>query len=386
MDAGGGAIDLHYTLVHSGDTNNLGPNTLDWTMTAYPIASAGGGFANADGISTFVGPEANTYTSPVGLYTYRITFLLDTVDLTQPVTFGGTWWDGSGGNNILINGNSTGNTGALNNGQQPSAFTIPEAFLVPGLNTLDFVTTNNATAVGGSYPESAVRVEMSGIGQALPAGPPSIVTNPKHTAIEDYEASVVSQSASFATVAKGRPPLTYQWYNGTTHLPTWSTAFNGNNDIKTNRILILLEPSAGDPTNFYCVVSNASGTATSSVATLNITEADVPPIAPSYTNEVYTNSSLTYDISVLFNACSSPVNNTPLTFTGLNTNLTLGLITQAGVTLVYTPPTNYTGQDSFTYTVTDPDSEATTGTNFINIVPVGIPVLSSVVLSGGDVC
>jgi hypothetical protein len=77
----------------------------------------------------------------------------------------------------------------------------------------------------------------------------------------------------------------------------------------------------------------------------------------------------------------SPIVINPLTTLGVT-------VTQTSVVITYTPPTNTLGQDSFTYTVSDTTGQAndsSTGTNFINIVGISTPVLSSAVLSGGNV-
>ena len=173
-----GLPDEHYILHDSADINNLGPEALVWFMSDYPIAANGGLFANIDSGSQWIGSQANTggaaYTSPVGNYVFRTQFLLDSVDTTKPAILQGTWWENSTGVNILINGLSTGNSGAIDP-EIAAAFVITNGF-VPGLNTLDFVTAMTNTS--SAYEESALRVEMSGIGQALPAGLPTILVQP----------------------------------------------------------------------------------------------------------------------------------------------------------------------------------------------------------------
>jgi autotransporter-associated beta strand protein len=263
----GGATDLHYTLIQSADTNHPGPSTIDWNMFAYPIASFNGNFSNPDGKSGWIGPQAATYTSPVGQYVYRITFLLDSVDMTKPMSLSGIWYENEIGNDILINGQSTSNSissATSSNGKFSVPFVITNGF-VQGTNTLDFVTTLSAT-VNGSYPESALRVDMSdpiiqmtGVGTALPAGLPVITNQPADQTVVDAVVAPGSV-ATFSVVALGRSPLSYQW---------WSDGAMVSG--ATSRTLQFTNPTAGaQGTNFFIVISNNSGSVTSRVAVLTL--------------------------------------------------------------------------------------------------------------------
>lgn len=389
--------DLHYFLAQSADITYLGPAAAVWNMTAYPMALYNGNFANADSASCWIGDEgAQGYASPAGLYIYRTYFLLDSVDLTQPFSIQGIWYENETGTNILINGLPTGNyfdvTNSVN-GKYSAPFKITNGF-VPGLNTLDFVTLRLPTPTNTAYEESALRVEFTagpnqaypGEGWALPPGLPTILQNPAPQSVSDAS-NGVSAVVNFSVVAQGRPPLSYQW------LDQNSAPISG----ATSRTLSYVGPTAGaaQPTAFSCKVSNDSGSVTSLVASLTLIATNIPPVAPSYSYEIYTNQVLTISFDSIF-ASAYDQNGLPLTYVYFDANGTNGAssITQTvtgGTTLTYTPAADQTGHDSFTYTLTDPNSVQAVGTIYINVVagplqPTFAPAVSfsngKVVLTG----
>ena len=374
-----GSNDLHYMLSDSGDAANPGPATAVWLMTAFPIAANGGGFANIDGTSQWIGPTWNsggaTYTSPQGNYVYRTHVLADSVDTTQPATVKGTWWGNTTGSDILLNGVSLDiSTGITNGGTVSAQFVITNGF-VPGLNTLDFVVP--CVNPNGSYPESALRVEFSSaLGQALAPGLPQIVTEPA-TNVTVTDASVATgSSATFSVVATGRPPLSYQWVDQQV----------GPLAGATSRTLTFLSPTnGGQGTNFVVVISNDSGSVTSTVATLTIVETNRPPIAPNYTFGVYSNNSINIDMSRLLLAASDP-NNELLTITwdGATTNgVSLAPTVSGGSVVTFTAPSGFVGHDSFNYYVSDPFAQ-TTGLVLINVLPPVLPAVQQAAQSGSN--
>jgi len=348
------SVDPHYTLYRSANANNFGPDALVWNMEGFPIAQfgAGGTFANPDGVSQWIGDQAANlaaYTSPTGQYIYRTTFLLDSVDLSQPVTLSGVWYVNESGDNILINGQSTGFSNSAANsasGRNPANFTITNKF-VPGLNTLDFMTTRLA-----GQPESALRVQMSGIGLALAPGLPVITNQPANVTVRE------NGKASFSVVALGRPPLSYQWY-----------ADNALLTDATNRTLAFNPvTTGGQGANFRVIISNDSGSVTSQVAVLTLTT-NRPPVPPAPINAiVYSPGPLNLSIADIIYG-STDADNDPITlasFDGASTNG--GAIVQPAfpdnINLVYTPVEGYVGADQFTYLITD-QIENTQG--FVNI-------------------
>lgn len=354
------SADLHYTLAQSADPNNLGPATEVWEMSSYPVLPAGI-FALVGGQSQWIGSQANTggatYTSPQGTYVYQTHFLLDSVDLTQPVSMKINWWANTTGGNILLNGNSLGLATLITNLPSTAAsFTVTNGF-VPGINTIQFVTP--CVNPNGSYPESAVRVELSGIGQALAPGLPTITGQPNDQTVTDgayYPGSV----ATFSVVALGRPPLSYQWYADDNLLAG-----------DTNRTLVFDSPSSASPpgTDFQCVVSNDSGSVTSHVGVLTLVPTNLPPVLADYSLALYANSTNNFDLDTAFEAATDP-NDVPLTlgnpaFDSISTNG--ATITQNGVMLTYTPVSGYVGDDEFNYYIYDSQS-GTTSTGAVDVL------------------
>jgi hypothetical protein len=370
LDAGGAlalpnTFEVHYSLTHSADGANLGPSNVVWDMGAFPMAAQGGTFANIDGTSQWIGPLANVYTSPTGSYRYRTTFLLDSADLTQPLTLSGLWWVNTTGNDILLNGVSTGNPHPISGQPQQSAnFAITNGF-VRGLNTLEFVTTRN-----GGATESAVRVEMSGIGQALPPGLPVITNQPVVQTVRDANFGSGS-SATFSVVALGRPPLSYQWVGD--NLPIGGA---------TNRTLKFTNPTAGgQAVNFKVIVSNDSGSVTSQVAALTLLSVNQLPTAPPSNFTIYSNNTLNIDLSTLFLSVTDADHDPLLIFSIDSSSTNGGSITQNNAILTYTPAPAFVGADGFTYSILD-NIAITPLPIIVNVVPILTPTLSSATLAG----
>src|SRR5439155_15178746 len=84
-----------------------------------------------------------------------------------------------------------------------------------------------------------------------PAAAPTILTQPQGRSI------TAGQSATFTISATGPAPLTYQWRQEGTNIPTATASSYTRSNAQTNH--------AG---NYSVVVSNANGTATSSNAAL----------------------------------------------------------------------------------------------------------------------
>jgi len=148
-----GAVDPHYTMITSPDTDFPGPDAIV-VNDAWPIQSGVWMLNGPD--SKWVGPSATQGTGNAeGDYVYRTTVDLTGYDLTRVQLVGG-WAVDNSGTDILVNGASTGFTsggfGAL------SSFTITNG-LVAGKNTLDF-KVNNLPATPNP---TALRVDLQAI-------------------------------------------------------------------------------------------------------------------------------------------------------------------------------------------------------------------------------
>jgi sugar lactone lactonase YvrE len=105
----------------------------------------------------------------------------------------------------------------------------------------------------------------------IPAlGPPVITVQPESQSV------TVGGNATFSIAATGQLPLAYQWQFQPSGSPTWSNLSDGGTySGSTTEILTIIQPGItnmnGEP--FRCVVTNASGSATSSppaVLTINV--------------------------------------------------------------------------------------------------------------------
>jgi hypothetical protein len=114
--------------------------------------------------STWIAPNAEPI-APVGNYHYQTEFDLVGLDPATAV-ISGKWATDNAGLDILINGQSTGQTNALEY-RAWTPFHITNHF-VPGRNTLTFIVTNAPEPPGALNP-TGLRVEMSGTAEPLPA-------------------------------------------------------------------------------------------------------------------------------------------------------------------------------------------------------------------------
>ena len=164
-----GAVDPHYKLIVSADTNFPGPNTLvaNDDLPAPPWLTNGP-------LSKWIAPQPDQRCCGPDLggnlpgdYVYQISFNLSGFDLST-VKITGQWAVDSEGVDIKINGTSTGNKIAPFPPQPSEAwhpFTISSGF-VDGVNTLDFVVNRSS----GKFP-TGLRAELSGTGVLFPKVP-----------------------------------------------------------------------------------------------------------------------------------------------------------------------------------------------------------------------
>ena len=145
--------DPHYTLVaipEEGHGYHTGQHpTVLTSATGYPIVKSNVWLGD-NRRSAWITPHGNGSTVliyPQGKYTYQTTFMLTGVD-PKTVVITGQWAADDTGLEILVNQKPTGNTTGPVGTAHSSAwtrFTLEGAGLFkPGINTLDFVTHNDA--------------------------------------------------------------------------------------------------------------------------------------------------------------------------------------------------------------------------------------------------
>jgi hypothetical protein len=132
----GGAADTHYTMVanNAGLTNGVSALVNTDQLIGTWAANATSKYISPDGAQGGT-PNGGSYQM-----TYRTTFTLPANVVLSSVNIVGNWSVDNLGNNILINGNSTGFTAPGFNSFTP--FTLPTTFYQVGTNNLDFVWTN----------------------------------------------------------------------------------------------------------------------------------------------------------------------------------------------------------------------------------------------------
>ncbi|HEY9080489.1 beta strand repeat-containing protein [Magnetovibrio sp.] len=152
---------------------------------------------------------------------------------------------------------------------------------------------------------------------------------------------------------------------------------NGTVSIAANGSSVTYTPTAGyvGQDTFTYTVTDPGGKTNTATVTVNVAAANVAPVA---TDDTATTSQGTaVGINVLAN--DTDANNDTLTIGG-KTNGTNGtvVIAAGGQSVTYTPNAGYIGQDSFTYTVTDPGGLTNTATVNVTVTdPNQAPVATN---------
>lgn len=187
LDAGGnplpdGSVDPHYSLIQAPPDLGLGPGAFVALSDRYPLSNYQMWIPNSSS-SKWIAPQADQQAfvegnNVAGTYIYQLTFDLTGYDPAS-ASISGLWATDNPGQDILINGLSTGIThtdGAQGYSFQFfSSFTITSGF-VAGLNNLDFVVYNTPLPpdIPGWYSNpTGLRVELSGTVDPVPE-PPSL--------------------------------------------------------------------------------------------------------------------------------------------------------------------------------------------------------------------
>ncbi|HOY58366.1 MAG TPA: immunoglobulin domain-containing protein [Verrucomicrobiota bacterium] len=324
-------IDPHYTIWSSADPAYLGPDTIVPADTADYSAN--------DEKSKWISP-APTLGGVRGVYTYRTTFVLDSAEpagssLSASVLTGGSL-------SVVLNGQPTGVANLTPGFPGPHrnlfAFELTDGF-VPGLNTLDFVV-DNATTVPNAPGGNALRVvSIRGVGPAL-ASALSIVSQPSNQTVRE------GGRVTFACLAQGRPPLSYQWFGDNAAIPG-----------ATARTLSYRPVASGaQPTDFKVTVSNDGASLTSQTARLTVVPDNQPIVPASHDLNGFAGAPLLLSLSTLVQKASDPdgdpISLAGFDWTGENTS-SPAEITQVDATLVYSNAPGFAGADRFNVTLTD---------------------------------
>jgi len=255
-----GAVDLHWTLIQSANPGYPGPNAIDLGPQARPTGAATPGDLVSEWIATSTAGNNNT-----GPYSYQTVFQLDNGDSASATLSGTILANGPHGGDTVqafLNGVETDLPLASNPISTAAPFVITNG-MQAGTNVLVFTMNGN----GGNIPEGCFRIEVAGIGNALPPGLPVITNEPPASQTVPY-----GSTALIPEVTLGRPPLAYQWYSN-------GIAISGATSQNLSFAATNFSPSevvGGQfSANYQVAVSNASGSVTSSVSALTI---QIPPL------------------------------------------------------------------------------------------------------------
>ena len=285
-----GSVDSHYQLVQSSDPNNPGPNAIIW-------GGVPNGGAQSSSVSGWIGPR-NGNGPPNGTYSYQTTFQIDNADLASSVLSGNMLAGGPSANVVqaFLNGVETDITLAPNTVSTAAPFVITNG-LQAGSNTLAFILNDTS----GNFP-GLFRVELTGIGNALAPGLPTFNSQPPASQTVSYGAPVV-----LPVVALGRPPLSYQWLsNGIPISPSFlSSATNQYFAFVATNIDTSQLVGTSFTANYQVVVSNDSGSVTSSAAALTIT---IPPLTVTSAGvPIWNPTNSQTNVVVIFSAAVDPI-------------------------------------------------------------------------------
>jgi hypothetical protein len=147
----------------------------------------------------------------------------------------------------------------------------------PGWNNPNiYQTTINLASLGINQtvksitftnPASANTTVVLGLSAAPMPAAPAIVQQPV-----SVTNSVPASGAGFSVVAMGTPPLAYQWYFSSNGAAGADSPLAGKTNATVSLSAVLQATNAG---SYFVIVTNASGSVTSSVATLTVFRAPV---------------------------------------------------------------------------------------------------------------
>jgi hypothetical protein len=281
-----GTVDPHWTITASVDPGFPGPDAVVLNDSGFPIPPW---LAN-DEFSKWIAPQADQSAGNLeGDYNYRTTFSLSGFNPAS-VRVVGEWAIDNTGNDIVINGVSTGqrNDGGFT-GWTP--FQITGGF-VAGVNVLDFKVNNAPTGVN----PTGFRVRnLRALGTALPPNHPPV-------AVADSATTLEGTPVAINVLANDSDP------DGDT-LMISASSLPGNGTLSINGGIMTYTPNAGftGADGFtYHIIDGKGGVASANVS-VSVRPRNSPPIAV-ISSEQLIDLKPEYDVPVLlscnwWNAC-----------------------------------------------------------------------------------
>src|SRR5882724_4492494 len=204
---------------------------------------------------------------------------------------------------------------------------------------------------------------LSGMQIAQVDAPPpvarSIVQQPASQSVGE------GSDVTFSVGVSGSSPFSYQWRLG-------GTDISG----ATGASLTLHQVVAANEGNYSVRVSNPAGSVVSADAALTVTPVNHPPVANSQSVLVAQNGSTAITLS------GSDPDGNPLSYVVTSTPAH-GTLSGTAPSLNYTPVTDYSGSDSFTFKVNDGQVDSAVATVSVIVLPDGTKPLIDVDFGAG---
>ena len=266
-------------------------------------------------------------------------------------------------------------------------YTPPQYF--NGLDSFTYTITDNGTSNGQPNPKSAsatVSVTVTEVNHAPVANADALSTS------EDVALTVASSVLS-ANDSPGPPNESGQTLTVTA--VSSSSAKGGVVSLSAGKITYT--PAAffnGSDTFTYVVTDNGTThgapdfKSASGTVTVTVTEVNHPPVANPDTLNAVENIPKTIGVAVLLaNDTPGPANESAqtLTLTAVSANSSAGgSVALNGSNITYTPPQNFSGSDTFSYTIVDngtthgmPDPKSATGVVNVTVSEVNAPPVAN---------
>ena len=163
--------------------------------------------------------------------------------------------------------------------------------------------------------------------------PPKITSQPSSLLVQ------VGENAAFSVAASSLLSMTYQWRSNGVPID----GANGNS-------LLLNNAQADYSATYSVVVSNLAGATLSSNAVLTVNR---PPVAQTNFAATSVNTAATIPLAKLLHNDTDPDGDTLTITTVSPVSVNGGNVVLSESAAIYTPPLNFTGADSFSYSISD---------------------------------
>jgi hypothetical protein len=249
------------------------------------------------------------------------------------------------GSNIILRGTNGPPGGPYEVLSAPSLAQAVSAWPAIGSNTFDgfgaFASTNPITLIEGQRFYSI----RSGTNTSPPVPEaPEITDQPENLVLNE------GADAAFTVAATGTAPLAYQWW------------FNAAPLAVTTATLSLTNVTSGDAGDYFAIVSNLAGAATSVVATLTV---NIPPPSSPFITTQPQSIAVTEGASAGFSVAVT--GSTPLSYQWLfNTNTPLANATNATFVIASATAGN---AGSYSVSVTNPMGATNSGFATLTVLP-----------------